>query len=101
MIWEIEIDLISVWYWFLIGLILAVCLYATWKHNTFIPIMWGAFMSSILYMGATILEPLIFGYQYYDMYSIQWFLVSAFGLMFMLINVQYLYNIVKYGTVIE
>lgn len=101
MIWSIEIETITAWYWILIGIILAVCIYATWKHETFIPIMWGALVSFILFYGANVIEPLIFGYQYYDIYSFQWFMVSAFGILFCITFATYLYNIVKYGTVIE
>lgn len=101
MIWSIDLNVLTIWYYVLIAIILIVCLYGTLEHDSFIPLMWGAFMSCVLYVGATTLEPLIFGYQYYEMYSIPWFLVSAFGILFGLIMVQTLYNVAKYGTVIE
>lgn len=101
MIWTIDIELVTKWYWIAIGLIALVSIYGTWKHKTSIPVLWGALMCFILYYGATILEPIIFGYEYYAMYSFQWVLVGAFGIMFAIINGIYLFNVAIYGTVVE
>lgn len=101
MIWEIAIENITTWYAILIGIILVVGIIGTWVHRTAIPIMWGVIMSLVLYIGATTLEPLIFGYQYYGTYSFQWFLVATFGILFALINITYGYNILTKGSVIE
>jgi len=101
MIWEIAIENITSWYYIMIAVILGVGLYGTWKHDTGMPIVWAGMVSVILYYGALTIEPLIFGYEYYPMYSIQWFLVSAFGLMFMLIFGTYCWNIINYGNVVE
>ena len=101
MIWSIDLSNVSLWYYLIIGLIIIVGIIGAWIHDSAIPITWGVLMSCILFFGSTILEPLIFGYQYYDMYSFQWIMVSLFGVLFALINLTYGYNILTKGTVIE
>lgn len=101
MIWEIDLTVVTSWYWVLIAVILGVSIYGSWKHNTAIPILWGGLMSVILYYGAVAIEPLIFGFEHYPEYTIQWYFVTAFGVLFALINATYLYNIATKGTVVE
>lgn len=101
MIWEIDIELITQWYWLFIAVMLGVGMYGTWKHNTAIPLIWSVLVSVVLYYGANALEPLIFGYEYYPIYSIPWILVSIFGIMFFIVQGIFAYNIVKIGMVID
>lgn len=101
MIWTIDIEAVFVWYWLVIGLFLLVGFVGTWVHKSVLPIMWAGLMSAILFIGANALAPLIFGYEYYQMYSLQWILVCVFGILFVIINAEYMYNILTKGTVIE
>lgn len=101
MVWTVTLNALTIWYWVLICVILIACIIGAYLHGTFLPILWGGFVSAILYICAEALEPLIFGYQYYDMYSIPWILVSLFGILFFGVQITYLYNIVTKGTVIE
>lgn len=99
--WITEIGNITTWYYILIAVLLVVGFIGMWIHKTSLPMLWAGIMSLILFIGATTLEPLIFGYQYYALYSFQWFLVATFGLLFGFILIQYGYNILRYGSVVE
>ena len=101
MIWEINLDLISVWYWLYIAVIGFVGAYGSWKHGKAVPIMWAGIMAFIMYCYANVLEPLIFGYQYYDIYSFEWILTSVFGILFVVLTSTFMWNIWNYGSVIE
>ena len=101
MIWTIDLTNVSMWYYLIIGIFIIVGIIGTWIHNSAIPITWAVLMSIILFFGSTTLEPLIFGFQYYTMYSFQWIMVSLFGVLFALINLTYGYNILTKGTVVE
>jgi len=101
MLWETTIDLISIWYYIVILAFMIVGIYGTWKHEDAVPVLWAVSMSVILFVYSTVLEPLVFGYQYYAIYSLEWFMTAIFGILFALLNITYGYNILTEGTVIE
>ena len=101
MLWETTIDLVSNWYWVVICAFIILGIYGTWKHETSLPLLWAVTMSVILFVYSTILEPLLFGFQYYETYTIEWFMTTLFAILFLLLNCTYGYNIITEGTVIE
>lgn len=102
-IWSINIDLIGMWYYFIIGIFLTVGIVGWALHykDTSIPILWAIIMSIILFTFSTELYPILFGFQYYTMYSLEWCVSGYFSIAFLLLNLTFGYNIIKSGTVIE
>lgn len=101
MYWETTLELLTTWYYVLIAIIMAVGLYATWKHGKAIPVMWALTVSLVLWYGATYLDPILFGFEYYALYSLQWILSTVFTVLFVLLYGTYCFNLITKGTVIE
>lgn len=101
MIWTIDIGQLNTWYFLLIGITVFVSFVGMWIHKTLLPMVWGLIVSMILFFGAITIEPLIFGYQYYDVWSIPYILTVIFGIEFFILFAMYYFNILTKGTVVE
>lgn len=98
---QTSIELMTNWYWVLIAVFTGVGLISSWRHNKTLPALWGVSMSLVLYMGALVLEPILFGFMYYAPYTVDWYLSGAFTVLFAMLNGSFLYYLVKYGQVNE
>lgn len=100
MIWTID-TITNNWYWLVMALFSIVGLLASWRHDKALPALWGVTMSVVLYIGAPALEPILFGFQYYEPYTFEWILTGTFTVCFTLLNASFLYYALKYGHIHE
>jgi hypothetical protein len=100
--YQIDVSQYIVWYYLLSALILALTFFASYKHKTAIPFMWGLILSIVLIVFASVLEPILFGAFYY--YNTNWYmfaLTGLFTLFWALLMTICLWNNVKYGSPVE
>ena len=102
---EIIIDASQFLIWYvLLGIgIIAICLWATWKHQTFAPITWGIVVTALIFYFEKQIAPLVFGVLNYDWSTnpLMFILTGTFSLMFFAYIALVLWNLYVSGEAIE
>ena len=99
--WFVNLESISIYWWLIIALVLGIGFYGSYEHKKLIPVIWGSIFAGILYFGYSVLEPLIFGFQYYAKYSMEYMFTLYLGIMFAVWLFEIFYNIIKNGVVVD
>ena len=98
----VNLEQYLVWYYVFIVVVLITTVWASYRHSTVIPFMWGVILSLVLVILATYIEPLLFGALAY--YNVNWYafaLLGAFAIIWFGYVFLALYNCVRYGGVVE
>lgn len=98
----INVEQYLIWYYIFISVLLILTFWASYRHSTVIPFMWGLILSLVLLALVNYIEPMLFGFMAY--YNVDWyaftlmgsFAVLWFGYVFLAV-----YNCVRYGGVVE
>ena len=97
----LDIGQYIIWYWLLAIGIIILCLFASWKHETAIPIFWGGIVGLLMIMLAEYLSPIVFGVLEYD-YNTQffeWVLTGWFTIVFFAFIGLCCFNLIDSGKV--
>lgn len=93
----VDVSQYLVWYYFLIGIIILVSIWALAKHKEALPFMWGITLSIVLFILAPFITPILLGvFTYYNvdwyMFALMsWLAIVWFGWIFVC-----LYNMIRY-----
>ena len=100
--WTISVEQYLVWYYVFIAVVLLLTFWATYRHKTAVPFMWGLILSLVLLLLVQYIEPLLFGWAVY--YNINWYafaLLGVFAILWFGYVLLVMYNCVKYGSVVK
>ena len=94
---------IMVWYFLLIAGIIILTLWATLKHESFLPLTWGLILSGAIYYFKAQIAPLVFGVVNYDWHTnpLMFILTGVFGVMFFAYIALTIWNLHESGSVIQ
>lgn len=99
----LDVSQYMVWYVLLgIGIII-LCLYATWKHQTFAPLVWGLVITGLIFWFRNQIAPLVFGVLNYDWATnpVMFALTGLFTVFFFGYILLVLWNLTQSGEAIQ
>lgn len=98
----LNVEQYLVWYYIFIGVLLFLTAWATYRHSTAIPFMWGLIVSLVLVALVQYIEPVLFGWVAY--YNVNWYafaLMGGFAVLWFGYVLLAVYNCLRYGSVVE
>ena len=99
----LDVSQITTWYYLLIAGIVLLCLWATLKHKSFFPLVWGLVLSGSILAFQNQFAPLLFGVLNYEwgINPVMFVLTGVFAVMWFGYIGLTMYNCVTRGSVIE
>jgi len=98
----LNVEQYLVWYYIFISVVLLLTFWASYRHSTAVPFMWGLIVSLVLLALVNYVEPILFGWMAY--YNVNWYafaLMGGFAILWFGYVLLTIYNCMKYGNVVE
>jgi len=99
----LDVAAFMVWYVLLIAGVIILTLWATWRHKSFVPIVWGVVFSGLVYYFKAQIAPLVFGVLNYDWQAnpLMFILTGVFTLFFFAYIALVIWNFHESGEAIQ
>lgn len=88
------------YYYLIIAISFLIGCWASYEHDSGIPILWVSIIAIIMHWGKEYLQPMIEGIQYFS-FTVLGILLSVFSISWAIIMIQSHYNLIVEGTVVR